>query len=291
MHPMIKNTPKTLILAAPALLLASILHAADYTYQGTGSYTAGANWQNNGDLTTGTVPGSADSAVIEGSSVVTLSDPTAQDITALTLQGASNATLNVSSGSTLNVSSGFVTNGNSIVDNNGLIAGNVFFDLNGTSAWNLAGTFDIRILRSAANADASINYTLTGLLDVSTDLRMNGSGATEGVITHTFDFSGGAYENSIILGGGGMDNSAFSFNLDGVAAGAYTIVSSAAGALVDFNGGFSFTNLGSGLAASINSSGNTVGDDLVLTIVPEPTTAALLLGFAALSIGCVARRR
>ncbi len=151
----------------------------------------------------------------------------------------------------------------------------------GTLTMN-GGVIDTRIIQSTQD-EAVFNFS-GGMMNV-VGLNFNAGGSPDGT-TVNWDLSSGTTTVINLSGGLFMVRDAdFNFDVSGLGVGDYTLVHNNGSGIVDHTGSVSFANLGSGLSASVNSSGNGSGDDLVLSIftVPEPSSMALL-GLAGIAL-------
>lgn len=276
-----------IIALATGLMAVAVAMAVDFNANTTGDWDVGANWSGGakpgatGDARIGPSP----SGVLKNNSVVTLD--TQESINRFIFgQGGTGCSLTVAFGGSLTTTSttdhrfgqtsAFTVNleaGGKINVSNAKITSDAggIFNING-------GDFDTKSYSAGTGSSAAVNVKgSTASIDIA-DTSTFGAFATL-----SFDFNGG---NSVstwntvnldILDGAILDIAGGS----ALGIGTYDLLSYSGTLAGSFTAG-TITGLGNGLSGSIQSD----GDSIFLNVapVPEPATAAILLGLAALGL-------
>ena len=275
------------------LLSASSVHGAVATFNGStdNDYNTSTNWN------TGTVPTTGDRAFVPGGQSVTLSSTvTGTPDDAIYGQGGTGtASVTFEIGASASYV-GAVSIGRNVEGiftmNDGVLISSAL----GIGAYNdlgFGGTLNMNggIINTGTVQSTFDSATLNlsgGTMNLSNGINLNANALADGTEIN-WDFSSGSSTEINITGGAllALRDSSLTFDLTGLGNGTYTLINNGGNGTINHTGTTTFNNLGPGLVASINSTGNALGDDFVLTVIPEPSSSLLL----ALSVFSLLGRR
>ncbi|MBK1855309.1 PEP-CTERM sorting domain-containing protein [Verrucomicrobiaceae bacterium 5K15] len=251
-----KNILTLAVLGAASWAGTMQLDAASYTFLGGGSITVGANWENDSDNSTGTVPGSGDTGVIavDGTYAANIWNTSGANILQtggdiVSSGGGTSQNFNFNGGSTYTMTGGSFTS-------RGLLA-------NGTTINLLGGTWTVGNGTSGSGFGVGNGGTLniggTMIID-NNRTTAHGFSSSSGTIDFAADWTG-SWTNPTV------DTAAWKTE---ITTGNYTL------------GGVDITEI------SFDEDFVVTGNTLSLVAVPEPSSAALL-GLGGLAL--IMRRR
>ncbi len=266
------------VMATPQSEAAAIRFDGGPSGMGT-DYNTGANWE--GDL----IPFvTGDRAFVDklgvdlNSAVLGSADDLIVGITtagSLTLNSGSSVSYTGAASIGFNAAGSLTINGGTF--NSSAIGVGAYTDAGFGGALNMnGGIINTGTLQTTFDS-ATINLT-GGTINLSNGINFNAVAPYDGTNVN-WDFTSGSSTTinvnaNLLL----LRDADFSFDLTGLGAGNYTLINNNGTGTPLHTGGAIFNNLSSGLAASINSSGNISGDDFVLTIatIPEPSSVMLV---------------